>query len=84
MPSSDMSVVTDQDFNVFANQVKEVVIRRLVVEGKLDSDEATQFLEETAIMLVKRGWLGTKIDALLSMGPDDKRIQIVKIPSPLE
>lgn len=71
---------SDEDLTREANCVKELDVRVMVLNGLADDESAEQFLSEHAIIIIKKGWLGSCIDKALGLvDKKDKRYQIVKL-----
>ena len=71
-------VYSDQELSGFANDVKEIVVKSMAARGIITEEESTAFLERYAVLVVKKGWLGSMIDKDLNFAdPKGKRLIIV-------
>lgn len=69
----------DEDLTRFANQVKELMINDMLARDAITNDEAANY-NRYAVVVVKKGWLGSAIDKALGLKePDDKKIQLLKL-----
>lgn len=69
---------TETNVQSLANQVKEVLLLSLEREGAL-SKPAQELLENYAIVVSKKGWLGQCLDRILGGEPNAMRLTLVKI-----
>jgi hypothetical protein len=80
MASETRYLYNDEDLSRFANQVKELMINDMLARDLLTNEESTGYLARYAVVVVKKGWLGTTIDKALGLKEaDDKKIQIIKM-----
>ena len=80
MAVETLAMYNDQQLGSVANQVKEITVAALLEQGVIDKVAADLFLEQYAIVIVTKGWLGTAIDKVLNFKkPDDKKFQLMKI-----
>jgi hypothetical protein len=80
MATETRYMYSDDDLVREANRVKELVVQSMVINGLTDDESAEQFLREHAIIVVKKGWLGSYIDKALGLtDKNDKRYQIIKL-----
>ena len=69
---------TEADVQSLANQVKEVLLLSLEREGALNKS-AQELLENYAIVVSKKGWLGQYLDRILGGNPNDMRLTLVRV-----
>ena len=74
MASKTVMMYDDQDLGSTANQVKELVVAQLVDQEKLTQEDADAFNSRYAVVVVKKGWLGSAIDKALGLEKDSTRI----------
>jgi hypothetical protein len=80
MATETRYLYNDEDLSRFANQVKELMINDMLARDLLTNEEATRYLEQYAVVVVKKGWLGTAIDKAIGLkDADDKKIQLIKM-----
>jgi hypothetical protein len=80
MASKTVMMYDDQDLGSTANQVKELVVAQLVHQEKLTQKDANAFNARYAVVVVKKGWLGSTIDKALGLEKDTTRIyQIISL-----
>jgi len=74
--------LTETDLQEIANQVKEIVLISLAKEKVLDKP-LNQLLENYAVVVHKKGWLGRQMDKLLHPNnPEQMMISVVKVIHP--
>ena len=66
MTVETMAVYSDQDLSAFANDVKEMVVKSMAARGVISDAASTEFLERYAVLVVKKGWLGSMIDKAIN------------------
>ena len=69
----------DEDLGAAANQVKEFVVLTLVNQGKLTQEDADSFNSKYAIVVIRKGWLGSVIDKALGLEKNKKVYEFVRI-----
>jgi len=75
-----VAMYDDHELGSVANQIKELTVNVLKEQGTIDPVAADLFLEQHAIIVVKKGWLGTTIDQILNLKTaDDKVFQVVRV-----
>ena len=80
MSVETLAMYSDQQLGSVANQVKEITVAALLEQGVIDKVAAELFLEKHAIIIVKKGWLGSTIDKVLNLKTaDDKVFQVIRV-----
>lgn len=80
MSVETIAMYNDQQLGSVANQVKEITVAALLEQGVIDKVAAELFLEKHAIIIVKKGWLGSTIDKVLNLKTaDDKVFQVIRV-----
>lgn len=80
MATETRYLYNDEDLSGFANQVKELMINDLLARDLLTNEEATNYLERYAVVVVRQGWLGKTLDKALGLKEaNDKKIQLIKM-----
>ena len=80
MSVETIAMYNDQQLGSVANQVKEITVGALLEQGVIDKVAAELFLEKHAIIIVKKGWLGSTIDKVLNLKTaDDKVFQVIRV-----
>ncbi len=78
MASETRYLYNDEDLSRFANQVKEIVVQSMAAREVITEAESDAFLNQYAVLVAKKGWLGTAIDKALNLKEaNDKKIIIV-------
>ncbi len=80
MATETRYLYNDEDLSRFANQVKELMINDMLARDLLTNEESTRYLEQYAVVVVKKGWLGSVIDKAIGLDDtNDKKIQLIKM-----
>lgn len=80
MSVETLTMYSDQQLGAVANQIKELVVTAMSEQELVTEAGAEKFLAQYAVIIVKKGWLGTTIDRVLDFKkPDDKKFQLVRI-----
>lgn len=80
-----MSNLIDLDSSAKNSQiVKDIVVGAMILEGFISNDEGKRFLENYAVITVKKGWLSSMIDKFFTMteNKDDFYYRVVKVIHP--
>ena len=80
MATETRYLYSDEDLGREANRVKELIVQKMVRNELLTDDAATEFLKTHAVVVVKKGFLGSFVDIALGLkNKDDKQYQIIKL-----
>jgi len=80
MATETRYLYNDEDLGREANRVKELIVQKMNIIGLIDDEAATEFLKTYAVVVVKKGFLGSFIDIALGLkNKDDKRYHIIKL-----
>jgi hypothetical protein len=74
--------LTKEQFEHALNKAKEVTISAMVREEIIDVEEAMYFLENYAVVLIRKNWLGKLIDRFRGLDNDEAgnyRYQVVRL-----
>jgi len=56
MGTIDGMLLEIEDYTTNANQVKDLVLERMVADNLIDSDQAAEYHEKWQVIIVKKSW----------------------------
>lgn len=69
--------LTNGQMQQIANQVKELLLAHLEVEGVIS--DSKRLCETYAIVVTKKGWLGSFMDKVLRRTGDETKLVVVRV-----
>jgi hypothetical protein len=51
-----------EDYTTNANQVKDLVLERMILDNRIDSDQAAEYQEKWQVIIVKKSWFKSWAD----------------------
>lgn len=62
MGTIDGMLLEIEDYTTNANQVKDLVLERMIHDNHIDSDQAAEYQEKWQVIIVKKSWFKSWAD----------------------